>query len=468
MLFVGELPVPQSFLTVFLVVIAISALSFCLAIPAFATSAWSIQTVDVNGDGYGNGYCPIVVDSNSTPHIAYTGAYGFVMYASWNGSSWNTQTIAEGTAFSLVLDAKGNPYILYGAPLGPLMYASWTGTNWTVQTVDGTFSNGFGSVAIDSFGYSHVAYTDGQVLKYASWTGSSWSIQTVDNYSEIPFQLSLALDSNNAPYIFYDHTISIPENGVGYSGNNLGAYFHIENLKFAVLKNSGWSIQTVANASGFGNMILDSKGSPHLIYEVNYPEITGTNNSTLVYASWNGAAWKTQTVVSNASLVVNGADASMGFLYLDSHDYPNIAYIKGTAGYSGTLMYASWTGNAWNIQTVDSNINTLNNYATGPCYLVVDSNGNPHIGYLANPPDAGLPSPILYVMYATATEPTTSPTTSISPSPTVTPLPTTPILDSTSTLIVIGAVVIVLVLVVVFLAFRRKVKEAKELPKALS
>jgi hypothetical protein len=250
-------------------------------------------------------------------------------------------------------------------------------------------------------GNPHVAYTDGQVLKYAIWTGSSWSIQTVDNYSEIPFQLSLALDSNNTPYILYDLTISIPENGVGYSGNDLGAYYHLQNLKLAVYGNSSWNIQNVtSNAGGFGNMVLDSKGHPHLIYEVNYPEITGTNNSTLVYASWTGSALKTQTVVSHASLV------NVGFLALDSHDYPHIAYINGTEGYSGILMYASWTSRAWDIQTVDSNIIALNNYATGPCYLALDSNGNPHISYLANPPDAGLPSPILYMMYATTIEPT--------------------------------------------------------------
>jgi len=357
--------------------LSILLLTFCSAAQVHAIPNWNVQIVDVNGAREGNGrICPIVVDSNSNPHIAYTSPYSDskVTYASSNGSLWSTQIIASGNAFSLVLDANDNPHILYTG----LTYASWKGSKWTSQIVDPTDPNTLGALALDSFGNPHVAYTDGQAVKYASRIGSTWNIQIVDAYSEIPFQLSLALDSNNTPYILYGFTISIP--------TGTGNYWHLEEVKLATWRNSNWSIQSVAHTDGFGNMVLDSKGYPHIIYKVYYPQFTGMDNSSLVYASWNGSAWNTQAVVSNVRL------ANVGFLALDSHDYPHISYV------ASDLMYASWTGTNWNTQTVDTNIS-----AVGPCYLALDSNGNPHISYLGFSPSDYRSA---YIMYATATAPT--------------------------------------------------------------
>jgi hypothetical protein len=401
-----------------------------VAPPVHAEPTWTIQTVDANGArwGYG-GICPIVVDSNNNPHIAYLAppSGSKVKYASSNGSLWTTQTIDAGNAYSLVLDANDNPHILYTG----LMYASWTGLNWAIQRIDETFSNGFGSVALDSFGNPHVAYTDGKAVKYARWTGSDWTSQTVDTYSEIPHQLSLALDKNNTPYILYDNTVSILNSG--------GGYYHSEKLKLATLQNSSWSIQTVASSGGFGNMVLDSKGNPHLIYKLDYPEFVGVDNSTLVYASWDGTAWATSTVASNIHM------ANVGFLALDSFDYPHIAYVIRSSdpitdeGIT-VLSYASWTGKNWSIQTADTNISAI-----GPCYLALDSNGNPHISYLGYNPDAGFgPHAFAYIMYAT----TNQTTPIIRPSPTQTSSPTFPAsLLPVLTLVIIGIIVAVVVYV---------------------
>jgi hypothetical protein len=379
---------------------ALLLVAFCVAVPAYATAttSWNIQTVDVNGMRGGNGYCPIAIDSNNRPGIAYTDVtfqhedyqdfqIPLAMYASWNGSVWRTENIDYGHPTSLVFDAQDNPHVLYVA--GALMYASRTGTNWTKQVVDSN-PQGFGAVALDSFGNPHVAYTDSAVVKYASWTGSNWTTQTVDTYGSggIPYQLSLALDSNDTPYIFYDFTISIESD---HSGN----YHHLENLRLASWQNSSWSIQGVAYAGGFGNMVLDSKGTPHVIYKLNYPEFTGLYNSTLVHASWNGNSWSTQTVVSNANI-------SAPFLSLSPFDYPRISYIteildleNGIIRY--LLRYASWNGMAWEAKNVSS-------YAQGPCSLAVDSEGNPHISYRAYEPSDAFGPDASAIRYATANE----------------------------------------------------------------
>jgi hypothetical protein len=370
--------------------------AFYSAVPVQAALSWSFQIVDANAAGIGNGYCPIAVDSNNTPHIAYSSER--VKYASWTDSGWNIQEIPFHYAFAtdLALDAKGNPHILYGT--GALIYAGWTGTEWISQTITSNYVV-YASLALDSLGNPHAAYNDDEGLKYASWTGSNWNIQTVDTNPSpvIQSMVSLALDSNDTPYIMYFNQSTYADNVRVYGSVS---------VKFAVLKNSGWSIEPVLasyNLSDCGNMVLDSKGYPHFLGA--QPQAP-THLSTILYASWNGSAWNTQTVVSDADLT------SMGFLALDARDNPSVAYITSNV----EVTYANWTGTAWDVHTVDTP-DTLHN-TLGPCYLAVDSNGTPHMSYRGYLPGqqnyAGFNATILYTTATRSTEPT-QPTSPASP-----------------------------------------------------
>jgi hypothetical protein len=399
--------------------LSILLLAFCSTAPAQTSLSWSVQTVDENGAAMGNGYCSIVVDSNNTAHIAYTDwnestvrqfPYYFVMYASWNGSGWSTQKVSEGFAYSLVLDANNNPHILYS----PLMYASWTGSSWISQTVDPNGA-GYGVVALDSYGNPHIAYTDGTSIKYAIWTGSSWNIQTVDTYKpgDLAFRLSFALDKNNIPYIMYSPS--------SYADYSQAIGIQAINVTLATYQNSSWKIQPLSlppPTGDYGNLVVDSKGYPHFICTQHY--VSSENKtilSTILYASWNGTAWDMQTVVSNV-----GLPYSMS-LALDSHDYQHIFTSSGT--------YASWTGTTWNIQTAN-----LNRSAYGPCYLALDSNGNPHISYRQATPS----QVIANIIYATATE------TTQTSSPTV----------PASTILTVAAVAIIMAVVAVAYVWKKK------------
>jgi hypothetical protein len=342
------------------------------ATPAHAAMSWNVQRVDDRAAGLGNGYCPIVVDSNNIPNIAYTGLNSsnrFVRYAKWNSSigGFSIQEIARSEATDMALDANNNPHILYEVIRGGLWYASWTGLDWTTQTVD-TIWVTYAALALDSQGNPHAACSTGQTLWYASRSGSTWTTETVDNGTEIPIHLSLALDANDKPYILYSNP----------------------DLKIATLENSGWKIETVAlpdSVNGVGNMILDSKGHPHLIYS------TGVFYDVKIkYVSWTGGSWKTETMVSGIPLDL--ADIRYpGFLALDSLDYPHICFVGGfRTGYK--LMYAGWTGLEWSIQpVVQSGIN--------PVYMALDSNRTPHISVRSG--SIGF-API-HLIYATASEP---------------------------------------------------------------
>ncbi len=375
----------------------------CLTVPVQAATSWNVQTVDANGAGVGNGYCPIKLDSGGTPHIAYSDDVegGFLaMHARWNGSGWSTQEIASGYVTDIALDAHNNPHILYETGVyGGLMYAVWTGSNWGIQTVS-TNRTVYASLALDSSGNPHAAYSDGTSVKYASRNNSTWTIQTVDTAAEIPFQVYLALDSNDIPSILY----------------SLG-----DHVKLAVWASSGWNIQTiVSNVSGFGNLVLDSKGQPHFVYSV--------GATTIMYASWNGVAWTYQSVVSNVKWLEQGS--GLAFLALDTLDYPHISYLTAETATTGPeLMYAAWTGTAWNIQTAAP--------GDGPPYLAVDSNRIPHISYYIG---GGGPGYFANIMYATATEPV----------PLSSPTPILPLM------VVATAIIIVAVVAVVVYVWKKK------------
>ena len=316
--------------------------------PSYSNSTWITETVDKNAEAANN--CQIAIDSQNTPHLAYTGlaidsTTPLVKYARWNPQGWSIQTIDEGSVDSLVLDVNGNPHILYEGFSG-LMLAAWTGTNWQIQLVAPHGSSG--SLALGSTGNPHVAFIDNNTIKYASWTGTNWAIQTLDKYPEIPLHLYLAIDKKNIPSILYAFTIHVPPNASVYSA--------VETVKLATCHNSSWSSQTIVNASVFENLVLDSKGNPHFLYQTSYP------NNNLVYASWDGAAWNFQTVVKNVSL-------SVDFLMMDSNDVPHVAF----AVLNGNFMYASLNGKAWDIQTVDINIS--------PSSFALNSNKNLQVTY---------------------------------------------------------------------------------------
>ncbi len=343
-------------------------------VPTHAAPAWTIQTISNSALGLSS----IVVDSNNNPHIAYTewvagnrsdynsrNGRDYVIYASWNGSIWIYQTVAQDAAFlDFVLDSNDNAHILYKTQSTSegLVYASWTGYDWSRQTVD---EEGLeSSLALDSAGNPHIAYfTNGNTtsaffLKYTIWTGSSWSTQIVDA-GGMTYLPSLKLDAQNHPHIMYETLTVTPTNSS-------------EELKYAAFNNaSGWTIQTVGQNIDFRNMVLDSNG---------YPHFSCATEEGLTYASWNGSGWSMQPVNVNA---VSGES----YLALDKQNYPHIDF----SNIPGSEMYARWTGKTWDIQTVNGSL------SPGP--IAIDSNGNPHICS-----SGGLgPSNLLY---ATTTEPT--------------------------------------------------------------
>ena len=134
-----------------------------------------------------------------------------------------------------------------------------------------------------------------------------------------------------------------------------------------------WNIYTVDSAGdvGFASSIaLGPNGVPHISYY-------DWKNMTLKYAHWTGEGWNVETVDSSHTPGYSAGRTSS--IAVDSNGYPHISYEYHfyVSGYIwSNLRYAYWNGSAWNIQTVDPG-QWLGFWSS----IALDRNGHPHISY---------------------------------------------------------------------------------------
>ena len=211
------------------VILAMCLLFAMIAVPglAFQSTDWSKTTVE--STGISGMYTSLALSGNNA-RISYC-SNGILKYASYNGSSWSTESIdtncrlGEGT--SIQLDSSANPKVSYiDVTTYDLKYASHNGSSWSISTVDSAGWVGYySSLQLDDSNNPKISYFDATNgdLKYASHNGSSWSISTVDSTGWVGLYTSLVLDSSNNPKISY------------YDSSN-------GSLKYASHNGSSWSI----------------------------------------------------------------------------------------------------------------------------------------------------------------------------------------------------------------------------------
>ena len=229
---------------------------------------WFTTTVDKSG-----GFCSLALDSLQRPHISYLNyGTGALMYAHWDGASWQKQKIALPARLiefytSIALDQNDHPSISFyeiddaeGERVARLQSVMWNGKFWGLMTVDSTRGTGkFNSIAVDSKGHPHIAYAtvnyENASLRYAYWDGESWKIEIVEGEGVAGtscWSVSLVLDKEDNPHITYT---DVP---------------HLL-VKYATKKDGHWKIEAVDSLAREGypdrnGIALDDQENPYISY----------------------------------------------------------------------------------------------------------------------------------------------------------------------------------------------------------
>ena len=168
----------------------------------FDGQSWNVEEV---GSGpvpyeFGTG---IVLDAEDRPRVVwFDGSTKDLKYAIKEGNTWSITTIdSEGDVGrfpSLLLDGQGNPAVTYYEQITPsrgyIKFARWDGSRWNTQRIDtleSVFLGHFGArrnsaLVLDKNDNPVVAYSDEQVVKLAWWDGSQWNVETVLTAGETP------------------------------------------------------------------------------------------------------------------------------------------------------------------------------------------------------------------------------------------------------------------------------------------
>jgi len=141
-----------------------------------------------------------------------------------------------------------------------------------------------------------------------------------------------------------------------------------------------WTVQTLVgeNTNGFTSLALDALGNPHIAYREMWSSPFGHD---LRYASWTGDSWEFETIDSG-----DGDMGSYASLAIDGAGRAHIAYAHtdGPGGWAAGPKYAVRNGNSWTVETLPT-------YLAHGAYtsLAVDANGDPHMAFSGNESDLG-------------------------------------------------------------------------------
>ncbi len=172
----------------------------------------------------------LALDPTGSPTLTYyNDVDGDLQFASLNGDSWTIQTAASdgnvGKHSSLAYDSQGRANVTFfeqtSASEGNILFAVNDGGAWTLETVGslGAYSDGNArrnsSLAFDSQGRTHVAFSDTTGVWYSVRGESGWETEQIVT-ADLPLGqlVSLVLDGADVPHlVFYEITNNSPLDG---------------------------------------------------------------------------------------------------------------------------------------------------------------------------------------------------------------------------------------------------------------
>jgi hypothetical protein len=336
----------------------------------FDGSTWQKNTVDTFYN-LGTGGTSIALYNNQSPQAVYSSDMGLTelryarrLYDGWVSESLDTGIAVEGV--SLSINELNQPHVSYSAN-GYLKYAKYDYNNWQIENVDDVAYNILKtSLALDSLGQPHIAYNtrteNVEKFRYAKKEGTTWNVEIIDgeHYISDTSQVSLILDNNDNPHVFYTSYYSETINHAWYDGVS-------------------WNIVTIDSAYGGIaeiDAVVDKYGQIHIYYR----------HETMKYARFDGNTWNIEPL--DVYLKVDGitlppySRGTFGTLALDSSGQPHIAftysslYTINKKPFNSNIVHIWKEGSTWNGEVVTS-IPRLYHYRY--ISMEIDDENHPHI-----------------------------------------------------------------------------------------
>jgi hypothetical protein len=318
--------------------------------------------------------CKMMMGKNNTPFVAYIGCQG-VEVKKYTNNNWSTVgnviygfSCSAGT-ISMALDTSDNPYLLGSAYDEYARVVKYDGVQWNV--ID-SGANGFspymfngGGVAIGDdnvpyIGYLHTPFlNDSNRVEVVRYNGSTWD--TVGNVNFAlggEMYMSMALDTNDSPYVAYD------------DNNSIGGGFGATVKRF---NGSDWDTVGSPHFSDGGNaegisLAIDKNNIPYVVYST-----WGGNfgyQGHAVVKKYNGANWEnvgSGSASSGMSRMPSIAISPDGIPYVAFTDIDNgskvtvVRYSNAHWEVVGTVGFS--LGRGWHVS------------------LTMDDNGVPYVVY---------------------------------------------------------------------------------------
>jgi hypothetical protein len=219
-------------------------------------AAWEVATArDQGHDGFQTSIAVggRVVHAAGIEPIQYQTDQGVEHYVLKNGT-WSVGSIGTGALeyeydVSLALTGDGLPALTYfDDRAGALVYAEEEGDSWTLERVASDEAGEFSSLAFDSQGTPHVAFSDEHgVVGYAARFEGVWHVEEFARAAG-PTAVALAIGRGDVPHV---------------------AFADQRGLRYGVRTGDGWNVEDVATAGKrpLGHRVslaLDDDGTPHI------------------------------------------------------------------------------------------------------------------------------------------------------------------------------------------------------------
>lgn len=346
-------------------------------VQAEGTPFWQTSLIDRSGNGGS-----LALDSSGTPHVVFSHSSVLIVdaldwsvfrldYAVWNGDSWDIQTVdPSGSGGRLALDADGNPHIIYRSGNNPhdrfnLSYAVLKDGNWNIQTIDNRNSIRSYVMTLDSTGNPVVLFVKDhngnirtQEIDYARYDGENWVTQTIDTVNSpwLYNEVALTLDSNGTPHVLYLQGLE-----------EKSEIFH--NVKYAVLSNGTWQIQTaLKKAHHIGNLVVNEQGQRSFCCQKN-------DDGDVTYAFWDGEEWISQPITSS------GGNTRRSILHYAADGKPQVYFymMDDRNSSNNGLIFSELDGSNWRTMNLGHFINDTTYFFSSQAIVDMkfNSEGNP-------------------------------------------------------------------------------------------